>query len=290
MVGAGRLLAGVLLRQWLNALPLAIYIDGCGSVRAMQNDQVAILFTTIAPPPSDLVMRLAMFRSCGISATDGMAGTVLNTLTFYVVRFGTPVLGLLLMAALDLFDPTEVVPALLSATVSVALLIVLWRGFSDARLAAAIGLRAGRAARRVRRTIDPDRWRDAVLAFRDTASGRVRSGFPRSLGSLIAMVLVDAGLILLAIRSVGITPEQLAAPPLLMAFLVAYPLTLFFFSGLGILDAAVIATLLHQVGVDPALEPDLVAAFLVWRAATLITPLLLGVVSLAAWKIQVLRH
>ena len=32
-------------------------------------------------------MRVSMFRSWGIAATDGMPGVVLNSLTFYVIRY-----------------------------------------------------------------------------------------------------------------------------------------------------------------------------------------------------------
>lgn len=45
------LVGGLLVRQALNALPLAIYIKGVGPFKAFVNDQAAILMTTIAPPP-----------------------------------------------------------------------------------------------------------------------------------------------------------------------------------------------------------------------------------------------
>ena len=129
-----------------------------------------------------------------------------------------------------------------------------------------------------------------MLEFRETVAGRVRSRFPRAAASQLAMVLVDGTLIVLAIRFVGITPAQLPALSVLSAFLVAYPLTLFFFSGLGLLDTAVLTTLLVHVGVDHGLEPDLVAAFLVWRAITILTPLALGAVSVLLWKVEQLRR
>ena len=42
-----------------------------------------------------------MFTSWGVSAAKGVAGTVMNTLTFYVVRFSAPALGFVLLAVAD---------------------------------------------------------------------------------------------------------------------------------------------------------------------------------------------
>src|SRR5699024_11724599 len=66
-------------------------------VRAVFNDLGAILMSVIAPPPSDLVLRISMFRSWGINASRGIAGAVMNTMTFYIVRFSMPALGAALM-------------------------------------------------------------------------------------------------------------------------------------------------------------------------------------------------
>src|SRR4051794_15550207 len=61
-------------------------LPGVSPLRATQNDQVAILMSTIAPPPSDIALRMAMFSSWGVPVAKGMAGTIMNTLTSYIVR------------------------------------------------------------------------------------------------------------------------------------------------------------------------------------------------------------
>ena len=45
------LLLVLVVRQVLNASPLALFIEGLGLRRAVQNDQAATLTSTIAPPP-----------------------------------------------------------------------------------------------------------------------------------------------------------------------------------------------------------------------------------------------
>jgi putative heme transporter len=284
------LLVCVGVRQFLNALPLTIYIDGIGPLRAMQNQQAAVLFTTVAPPPSDLVLRLRMFRSWGISSTEGLAGTILNTLAFYIACFGAPLIGAALFAVTPLVHPAGSLPAVLCGALSVVLLVLLRLSLRGEAQAASVGYRAGQLVHRVRRSVDPARWRDSVVDFRRTVSARAWTRFPRALAALAAMIGVEAGLLVLCVRFVGVTPEQLGALAVVAAFLVAYPLILLPFSGLGLLDAAVIATLMLQVGVDQGLEPDLVAAFAVWRIGTLLVPLVLGALSLLTWKIQTARQ
>ena len=84
------LLAVVVVRQVCSALPLALYIPGVTAYKATLNDLGAILMSMVAPPPSDLALRVTMFASWGVSAAKGLAGTLMNTLTFYIVRFATP--------------------------------------------------------------------------------------------------------------------------------------------------------------------------------------------------------
>ncbi|MET1132301.1 MAG: lysylphosphatidylglycerol synthase domain-containing protein [Aeromicrobium sp.] len=281
------LVAGLLVRQFLNALPLALFIPGCPPIRAMQNDQAAILMTTVAPPPSDVVLRLAMFGSWGISPSAGLAGTLMNTVTFYVVRFGAPLLGIVLMVALGTFHLGEFVPAVLSGSVSAALLAVVWLAFRGETFTVGLARRLARFMGRFRKGVDPQVWAEWAAEFRDRVVDRVPWALPRSVLALVVMVVVDAALIVASLRFVGVTASEVPAIEVLVAFLVAYPLTLFPFSGLGILDAVVVATLLAiEAGAD---EAELVAGFVIWRAITIAGPLVLGLVSVGLWKLQLVR-
>lgn len=278
------LVLGLLLRQLLNALPLSVYIEGCGPLRAVANDQAAILMTTIAPPPSDVVVRLAMFSSWGISRSAGLAGTVMNTVSFYVVRFAAPLLGVLVMAVTGDLLGGELWTALASGAVSAALLVVVWLSFRSPAFAASTGRRTGLLARRVRSSVDPGVWAESVLGFRGTVVDRIARTLPLSVAALVGMVVVDAGLIVLSVRFVGASRVDLPAVWVLTAFLVAYPLTLFPFSGLGLLDAVVIATLVARAGQE--VEASLVAALIIWRGVTIGAPLVLGMVAVTWWRLS----
>lgn len=275
------LFAVLLVRQVLNALPLSLYIPGVSPLRATQNDQVAILMSTVAPPPSDIALRMAMFSSWGVPVAKGMAGTIMNTLTFYIVRFGAPAVGFVLLAVVG-GEVGYRFADLLSLAISVGILVgVLLVVRSDA-LARAVGTNGGRIARRVRRTVDPDAWAEACIRFRGDVATRFRYGFPRSLLALAGMLAVDLVLLVMCLRFVGLDASEVGAVEIAIAYLFAYPFTIFPFQGIGIVDALILAGIVQAAGVEA--EAAAVAGLVVWRVFTLGGPLALGAVSLAAWR------
>ncbi len=85
------------VRQLLNSVPLALYTPDLGIRRAAMNDMAAMTMACVAPPPSDMALRVTMFTSWGVPTAMGLAGTVMNMLTFYIVRFATPIGGVVLL-------------------------------------------------------------------------------------------------------------------------------------------------------------------------------------------------
>ena len=269
------------LRQLFNAFPLTRFVKGLPLGRSLQNDLAAFLTGTIAPPPSDVVLRVAMFKSWDIDPVEGMAGVTLNSLTFYAVRFLAPAIGVAFLAFNEL-AAGHLLSALLSSLISIAILIALYFISHGDRLAHLIGLTAGRVAARVRKTVNPDEWAQAVVDFRAKIGDRVHTGIIPSMGALVLMVLSDAAILLVAVRSVGIPSDVLSLTFVFGSFLVVYPLTLFPLAGLGILDAALITTWLDVAG--DSYEPQFVAALIIWRVTTLLVTLGSGLVSVFLWR------
>jgi uncharacterized membrane protein YbhN (UPF0104 family) len=96
------------------------------------------------------------------------------------------------------------------------------------------------------------------------------------------MVLCDALVLTVALRAVGIESGVLSTPEIYGAFLISYPLTLLPLAGLGVLDATLLAAWTEIAGVE--WEPEIVAGLVVWRAFTLLGPLLLGAVTVLVWR------
>jgi hypothetical protein len=118
------LLAVLLVRQAFNSVPLAVFVPGLGFRRGFQNDLTANLVGTVAPPPGDVLVRVSMFRSWGISPIDGMPGVTLNSLAFYVIRFSIPIVGVLVLMSGDL-SGAQVWSAVVSLVVAAAIVVML---------------------------------------------------------------------------------------------------------------------------------------------------------------------
>jgi uncharacterized membrane protein YbhN (UPF0104 family) len=270
-------------RQTLNAVPIALYVPGLGLPRATANDLTAHVVATFAPPPGDLVLRVAQFRSWDVDPVRAMTGVTLNMATYYGVRLGAPVLGIALLAA-DGVERRQWVFAGICALVTAALVVALVLLLRGDALAAGVGRTAGRLARRVRRGVDPEAWAARVVELRQTASDDLRRGVLRAVLALVVMLLVDASILLIALRAVGVDAGALSALDVVAAFLAAYPLTILPMSGFGVLDAVLVGGWTVVAGDEH--EGAIIAATLVWRVVTIAGAWVLGAIALGAWRWQ----
>ncbi|WP_236120781.1 lysylphosphatidylglycerol synthase domain-containing protein [Cellulomonas palmilytica] len=278
----GPLVGLLLVRQALNAVPLACYVENLSLSRSLQNDLAAYLVGSFTPPPADMAVRVAMFRAWRVDSAQGLAGVGLNTATFYAVRFGVPVVGVALLALGDGVERRQVVATVLCALVAAACFVALALLLRSAALAAWMGRSAARVVARVRRGVDPESWAVYLTDLRERTADRLRTGLVPSLLALLGMVVVDGLMLHVTLRAVGVPASALSLVDVLAVFLVAYPLTLLPLFGLGVMDAVLVGAWTTVAGA--AFEPDLVAATLAWRALTLVGPLLMGLVVVAAWR------
>lgn len=280
----GVLVCVLVVRQVLNALPLAFYVPGLSVPLATVNDLGAAVMSFVAPPPGDVALRIAMFASWGISAAKGVGGAMMNMLSFYIIRFASPLGGLLLMGIGGQATGSVWVAAG-SVLAGVILLVCTILVIRAEPAATWIGLTAGRTVRRVRPAVDPDAWARACRTFRADSSETFRRGFPPSAGALVGMLVADATALVLAMRFVGVDASEVPTLYLLTAYLFAFPLTIFPFHGIGLVEAAVLALMVDVGGIE--VEAAALAGFLVWRALTVLGPVLMGLVALAWWRRQV---
>ena len=279
----GVLLLVVALRQTLNATPLSLYVPGLGVPRAVMNDLSANLTATVAPPPADLVLRMAMFRSWGIDTSSGASGLTLNTLAYYVARFGAPTVGFLVALAFDGFHPGYAWTALTGGAIAASIVVGLVLVSRGRKVAAGLGLWLGNRARRFSKKVDPQQWSDAIARFQVESSSRLRTQSWRAGVALLALLLTEGLLLVLCLRFTGVPGSVAPAWAVLAALLVSYPLTALPFAGLGVLDAAIVTILSNENVADPS---AIVAALVIWRVGLLLVPLLLGLGSVFIWRRQ----
>ena len=271
----------LLLRQVLNASPLAFYISGISLYRATLNDLGASTMAAVAPPPGDIALRVAMFTSWGVHPSRAMAGAVMNSLTFFIVRFGAPLPGFVLLViagqqpGLRLLD-------VLSLLISAAILGGILLTVRTSTWASVLGHGAARVVRRVRPSVQPAAWARTCEAFRDDIAATFDTGFPRAVLATCAMVTTDLLVLTLCLRFVGVSAQEVTVLQVAVAFLFAYPLTLFPMQGAGVVDAVVLASLVEAAG-SGVVEPA-VAAMVIWRVFTIAGPFLLGLGAVYTWR------
>jgi hypothetical protein len=275
------LLGVVAIRQTLNAGPLAIFVPSLPLRRALANDLSANLIATVAPPPADVVLRISMLRSWGINAAEGVSGISLNTLTYYVARFGAPVLGLAVALVAGQVESSFVWTAITSGLVAAAVVAGLVIAARGERVAATAAAWVGERARRVSHRVDPADWSRRAGDFVVQSGGALRRGSLRAMACQVGLVLSEALLLLLSLRFAGVPADVASATSIVIALLVSYPLTALPFAGVGVLDAAVLTIL----GLDSGpWETTAVAGMVVFRVCWMLVPLALGGLTVLWWR------
>jgi hypothetical protein len=267
------LIVVLLVRQVLNGVPLSQFVNGLSLRRSVQNDLAANLLGTVSPPPGDVVIRVAMFKSSGVSALDGMAGVTLNMLTFYAVRLLMPSIGLVLLAIVGA-ETGNVGLAVLFVLAAIAIIAGLLLVLVYERWAVLLGRLAARVAQTLRREADPDEWSRTVVDFRTRVSAGLPAKLARSMAALVLMVLADATILTLALRFTDVGADRLPLLFIVGTFCTAYPLTVMPLFGFGVLDATRLAAFTEAAGLDA--EASIVAALAIWHGVTLLGTLALG--------------
>jgi len=273
----------VAARMVLSSVPLALFVDRLSLRRAVGNDLVGNLVATVTPAPADIVARMALFRAWGVDVSRGMAGLVLNSVLYYVVRLSAPLAGALVLWGWVDDEPAIGWAAITSGLVGVALIAVLVWGSRSAASAGAVGRLLGRVARRLRPGWPgPEQLERTVVEFHGNVADRWLRHWPTAFLSLVGVVAVESTLLVLSLRFVGAGRADAPTLVVIGAFLTMYLLMATPFLGLGVLDAAVVGLIVDRVpGADSAL---IVAGVIVWRVCVQLVPLACGAIPLLSTR------
>jgi len=271
-------------------LPFMAATPGLSYWRSQQLNQGAFAISNGVPAGGafGLGVQYAMLASYGVGPTVGTAAITAVGVWSIFVTLGLPIFG---VAAIQLsghgassYLLTAVV-GLLVLVVSIVAFALIVRSEDAARRIGLIGNRvAAPVAVRFRKghTVD---LVPAALKFRSDISGLVTRRWPAITGSQVSVSITQFLIFFMALR--GVESWGVAGTSLLMAFgafAVAQiglmiPITP---GGLGTVDAAMIA-LLTSMGVNAGAAT---AADLVWRAASFVPQIVIGVVALITWSRQ----
>ncbi|HWD79385.1 MAG TPA: lysylphosphatidylglycerol synthase domain-containing protein, partial [Kribbella sp.] len=278
----GVLLLAMLVRRFVLAAPLALFVPGLHPFRAMINDVAATAVAMIAPSPGDVMVRLSMLRSWGVSATDAATGLTLSTLLFYIARLAAPFLGFVVFWVARTFYAPFGWAALVFGAGAVVLFGGLTYALRAERTAAALGRLIGRLLRRVRpSSAGPDAWAERLVSFQSRSAGTMRRRRGLSIVSLVALVVVEAGVLVLSLVFVGVPSDGAVLLLLGCSFMVAYPLTGLPLMGAGVMEAAYVTFVADHSDVETT---TLMAGLLVWRFAVQLVPVVVGLITILIWR------
>jgi uncharacterized protein (TIRG00374 family) len=271
---------------WMTVTP------GLGFWHAMVMTQSTTAVANTVPGGSaiGIGMTYSMLGSWGYSRSRTTTAVLVSGVWNSFIKLGLPVLALALVLIQGGAGGGRVTAALLGIAGLVGAIVVFTLLLRSEQQARRFGLLAGRVASRllglVRRP-PASGWELATVKFRartlGLVEGRWRSITVTSLVSHLSLYLV----LLVALRDVGVSDAEVGWAQVLAAFAfarlaTAIPLTP---GGVGFVEAVLIATLSAAGG-----DRDQVAAgVLVYRALTLVLPILVGVVCYLWWRRSSIR-
>jgi uncharacterized membrane protein YbhN (UPF0104 family) len=230
---------------------------------------------------------IAMYTSWGFTIAAIGRSTIVSGIWNNFVKLGMPVIALALLALEGGVTPARLTAAVFGIAVLVGAIVVFSLILKSDRLARAVGrfigviVDWGRGLMRKSPTGD---WDHRASSFRTETIGLLRHRWVwltiATLVSHLSLYLV----LLLALRHVGVSQEELSWIAVLAAFafvrlISALPLTP---GGVGIVELGYAAVL--TIGLDEITSAQVVAAILVFRAVTYLLPIPLGLISYGIWR------
>ena len=229
-----------------------------------------------------------MTMSWGISAPAVTLGILVSGIWNVFTKLGLPVLSLAILVVADRSTAGLVVPTLLGLVVLAGGIVCFTLILRSDLLAERIGRlaeRVGSAAMRLVRRPPVTGWHDAVVDFPHRSRELIRARWKALTFWMLAYNLGQYLLLLMCVRMLGTTNDELGWIEVLAAFSFANLLTTIAItpSGVGFVEAGTVAALIAFGGNDVGSA----AAVLLFRGYSYVLEIPVGA---AAWVVWATRH
>ena len=276
-----------LMRMSSSALLYASVIPGLGFKYSVQSYLASNTVAEIAPPPADLAVRFGIYRSLGIGAEPAGVGIILSGLFSIGARLLIPVIALLALIATGVDDETIWLLAVIggAAVIGAAGVVGLAIRSEEFTRRAAEWIGSGFNALLARFKRDPiDEVGQKVVEFRARIGTTLRSSWPMATLATVLSHVLTYSILLVSMRAVGISNEQIDWAVLLVAYAVVRLLTLIPLTPGGLGVAAAGYTFLLTEASDKDLANSIAAASFLTRIWVWLFPMLVGFIPLAMWR------
>jgi uncharacterized membrane protein YbhN (UPF0104 family) len=228
-----------------------------------------------------------MLSSWGFSKSRSTVSVLVSGIWNNFAKLGMPILGLALLALQGAASPGRVLAGVLGLAALGASIVVFALALRSEAFARRVGDAAahgvGRLASALHRPA-PAGWGDATVKFRARVIGLVQERWLRLTAATVVGHLSLFGVLLLALRHVGVSQHEVTLGEALAVFafvrlLTAIPVTP---GGLGLVELGLAAGLTTAGG----LESEVVAAVLVFRVLTFVLPIPFGLGTYVFWRLN----
>jgi uncharacterized membrane protein YbhN (UPF0104 family) len=288
---SAQMVVALLLVAALNILsfapPWMVALPGLGFLNAVRVTQASTALSLVAPggPAVGITTQIAMLRSWGLSARAIALAVGLVGLASQLAIYGLPVAALVLLTGSGGRNSQLDLVAVIGLAVFALIVVGSTLPLSSGRVAHWIGETAARVASAVKSLVRgaPVRWGGASFRlFRDEALLLLRRKWPMLALATLANVLTDLLLLVVALRAVGVGPDELSVIQAFAAWsivrvLAEFPLTP---GGLGVVEVA-LSGILVGFGAD---NDAAVAGVLIYRFLQFAPTLGVGLLAGATWR------
>ena len=228
-----------------------------------------------------------MQHSWGIPMSGIALGQVVSGIWNNFLKLGLPILALALVAISGEASAGLALAAVVGLAVLAAAVAVFAVLLRSEELAGGIGAFAGRVATAVRRPLHQGPvvgWDDAVARFRSKTVGLLKTRWILITVTTVLSHLSLCVVLLVALRDVGVSNDEVSWQKVLAAFAVvrllsAIPVTP---GGLGVVELGLTAAL--GSGLPDSTKNQVAAAVLLFRALTWFLPIPLGLGAWVFWR------
>jgi uncharacterized membrane protein YbhN (UPF0104 family) len=273
---------GTYAPPWMAALPGLTYLH------ATRVTLASTALSMVAPggAAAGMATSFAMLRAWGFSGRPVGLAVAVTSLWNQLIILGVPIIAVAGLVAEGGRNRTLELVAMISLAVFVVIVAGFAIGLTSARLARRVGNRAAGTANSVKRLFHraPVKWNGEVFVrFRAEAIELIRRRWAFLTFATLANHLTVFLVLLVSLRAVGIPRGHVTVVEAFAAWAIArvlgsIPITP---GGVGFVELGLTGALVAF----GATNAEAVAATLIYRAATILPTLFLGLLAAATWKL-----
>jgi len=245
----------------------------------------------VVPPPGDMVVRFAMYRTYGFTDEESAAAVLIAMIARYAAVFFMPIIGLVLVLVSGNGSASYLWWLIGLSAIFFFLLTLLLRVVYSDGVAHAVGRVLQRWATRIihlfRRT-PPTDLEDSVLAFSHRVRGTLTTNYRSIVAANLSWGLANALVLLLAVRFSGLDATSLTVTETVLLAGAAMALnSIPIPGGFGITEAGLLAIASFSTSEETA---AFTAALFLYRVFTWLLPMPVGGAAFLAWRWRIRRE